>query len=89
MSKIENLINEKTKANNEISKLINFLKMPTSLRIQKEDTRYSSPEFLWLGDEDKEGLDNVINNYIEDLINKRKLNVREIDSLLKKLEDYL
>ena len=89
MSKVEKLISEKTKANNDISKLKNFLEMPTSLRIQKEDTRYSSPNFLWLDDEDKEGLDKVINNYIEDLINKRKLNVREIDSLLKKLEDYL
>lgn len=89
MSKVEELINEKTKANNEISKLNTFLQMPTSLKIQKEDSRFSSPNFLWLDDEDKEGLDNVINNYIEDLINKRKLNVREIDSLLKKLEDYL
>ena len=89
MSKVEKLINKKTKANNEISKLSTFLEMPTSLKIQKEDPRYSSPNFLWLGDEDKEGLENVINNYIEDLINKRKLNVREIDSLLKKLEDYL
>lgn len=89
MSKIEELINKKTKTNNEISKLTNFLKIPTDLDIQKRDPRYTSPEFLRLGDEDKEGLDNVINNYIEDLINKRKLNVREIDSLLKKLEDYL
>ena len=89
MSKVEKLISEKTKANNDISKLTNFLEMSTSLKIQKEDPRYSSPNYLWLEDEDKEGLDNVINNYIEDLINKRKLNVREIDSLLKKLEDYL
>lgn len=89
MSKVEKLISEKTKANNDISKLTNFLKMSTSLQIRKEDPRYSSPNFLWLDDEDKEGLDNVINNYIEDLINKRKLNVRKIDSLLKKLEDYL
>lgn len=89
MSKIEDLINEKTKANNEISKLNTFLEMPTSLRIQKEEPRFSSPNFLWLDEEDKEGLDAVINNYIEELIDKRKSNVKEINILLKKLEDYL
>lgn len=89
MSKIEKLINEKTKANNEISKLNGFLEMPTSLKVQKRDPKYSSPNFLWLDEEDKEELDDVIIAYIKELIEKKKSDVKEIESLLKKLEEYL
>lgn len=89
MSKIEKLINEKRNKNGDISKLNKFLDMPSEIRVEKDDSRYSSPNILWLDEEDKKGLDDVITTYIKELIEKRKSDVKEIESLLKKLEDYL
>lgn len=91
MSKIEDLITQKMNLDYEATRLQKFVDLNTNLKVYKDGRSItSSNTFLYF--DDKELMNDLtihIEEFVDEVIKEKRLKVKEINDLLKKLEDYL
>ena len=91
MSKIEGLITQKMNLDYEATRLQKFVDLNTNLKVYKDGRSItSSNTFLYF--DDKELMNDLtihIEEFVDEVIKEKRLKVKEINDLLKKLEDYL
>ena len=91
MSKIEDLITQKTNLDYEATRLQKFVDLNTNLKVYKDGLSITSHSTL-LRFDDNELMNELtihIEEFIDEVIKEKRLKVKEINDLLKKLEDYL
>ena len=91
MSKIEDLITQKMNLDYEATRLQKFVDLNTNLKVYKDGLSITSPSTL-LHFDDNELMNELtihIEEFIDEVIKEKRLKIKEIDDLLKKLEDYL
>ena len=91
MSKIEDLITQKMNLDYEATRLQKFVDLNTNLKVYKDGLSIASPSTLLYFDDNElmSELTTHIEEFIDEVIKEKRLKVKEIDDLLKKLEDYL
>ena len=91
MSKIEDLITQKMNLDYEATRLQKFVDLNTNLKVYKGGLSITSHSTL-LHFDDNELMNELtihIEKFVDEVIKEKRLKVKEIDDLLKKLEDYL
>ena len=91
MSKIEDLITQKMNLDYEATRLQKFVDLNTNLKVYKDGLSITSHSTL-LHFDDNELMNELtihIEKFVDEVIKEKRLKIKEINDLLKKLEDYL